>query len=71
MRAVEGDGEVVTDELGFAELSAAIDAFASEMVSTGLEDSDCCVLGNTPQPLNPIVRAMTPAEKITFFTPES
>ena len=71
MRAAVGVGEEVCAEVGLAELSAAIDAFASEMVSTGLEDSDCCVLGNTPQPLNPIARANIPADTNAFFTPES
>ena len=70
MRAVEGDGEVVSVELGFAELSAAIDAFASERVSLGFDASDCLVVGKTPQPLRPIARANIPADTNAFFTPE-
>ena len=51
VRAVEGVGEAVAVELGFAELSAAIDAFASEIVSTGLGVEADSVPGKTPQPL--------------------
>ena len=71
VRAVEGVGEAVTVELGFAELSAAIDAFASEMVSTGLGVEAVSVPGNSPHPLKVMASAKTPAEMITFFTPES
>ena len=40
VRAVEGDGEEVFAELGVAELSAAIEALASEIVSAGVGMSE-------------------------------
>ena len=71
MRAFEGDGEAVSDELGLAELSAAIEALASEMVSTGSGVETDSIRGNTPHPLKERASAITPVEMITFFTPES
>ena len=71
VRGVEGVGEAVTVELGFAELSAEIDAFASEMVSTGSGVDAFSVSGKIPQPLKVMDSAITTAEMITFFTLES
>ena len=71
MRAVEGEGEALSEESGFAELSAAIDAFASEIVSRGLGVVADSVPGNVPHPLKVMASANTPAEMNTFFTPES
>ena len=71
MRAVEGVGEELPEELGFAELSAAIDALASEIVSaeSGVEADS--VPGNTPHPLKAMASAKNPTAMVTFFTPES
>jgi hypothetical protein len=68
---VEGIGEDDAEAVGFVELSADIEAFASDMVSFGLEASDSDEPGNMPQPLKPTTNARTPRGTITFFTTES
>ena len=68
VRAVEGDGEEEFAGLGVPELSAAIDAFASEIVSVGFGESDCFTAGKFPQEVNVSEIASMPIGNRIFFT---